>query len=390
MLIRRRLILVAAALVAVSCTPADLASEPASNRLLVTGGDGSVNIVEDDGTVVEELAGPGGGGSPVQATSAPDGSAVVWTSGAATRLWADGDVTTIEPDFVPFFYLWSPDGSQILALGNDPVQPSVRAALIGRDGSVEVVVIDRPIYAQWLDATQLVMHIGSRHVAFSDGGEPVIFGGGSSSYLAPDVLDGRVVMVGDVPGALTASMVEIPIQESGEAVVLMDLLSGETQTVVEFSNAVSFAVNPDQQRLAVLRGVRSSGFLVGDLAVVDIEDGTSIPMSEGPVVMYEWSSDGSNLLMMLADEDARLRPVVWDGESVVEYPSFRPTPTLMLEYLPFWDQYERSISMWSPDGSAFAYPGSEDGAGGIYVQRLHEDDPVRVADGVFVSWMQGG
>ena len=153
-LIRRRLVLAVAALVAASCSQADLAPEQVSDRLLVTGDDGSVTIVDGNGMTFEELAGPGGGGSPVQATSAPDGSAVVWTSGASTQLWVDGDVITIEPDFAPFFYLWAPDGSRILALGNDPVQPSVRAALIGRDGSVEVVVIDRPIYAQWLDETQ--------------------------------------------------------------------------------------------------------------------------------------------------------------------------------------------------------------------------------------------
>ncbi len=274
---RQRLVVALTALLAVSCSQIEPGADAVSDRLLITGDDRSVSIVDGEGVVIEQLAGPGGGGRPVQATSSPDGSAVVWTSGAAMELWADGEVTTIEPDFVPFFYLWAPDGSRILALGNDPVQPSVRAALIDLDGSVEVVVIDRPIYAQWLDPTRLVMHLGSRHVAVSDGGEPAIFGGGSPSYLAPDVLDGKVVMVGEAPGALTASIVEIPVQESGDAVVLMDLTGGPARTIIDVSNAVSFAVNPDQKRLAVLRGVRSSGFLVGDLIVVDVEEGRDDP-----------------------------------------------------------------------------------------------------------------
>jgi hypothetical protein len=50
-------------------------------------------------------------------------------------------------------------------------------------------------------------------------------------------------------------------------------------------------------------------------------------------------------------------------------------------------QYAQSMSLWSPDGSAFAYPGiSEDGQEGIWIQSARPDRaPVLVADGDFVA-----
>jgi hypothetical protein len=46
------------------------------------------------------------------------------------------------------------------------------------------------------------------------------------------------------------------------------------------------------------------------------------------------------------------------------------------------------MSLWSPDSSAFAYPGTnEDGEEGIWVQSARADRAaVLVGDGDFVAW----
>ena len=46
------------------------------------------------------------------------------------------------------------------------------------------------------------------------------------------------------------------------------------------------------------------------------------------------------------------------------------------------------MSLWSPDSSAFAYPGmNEDGEEGIWIQSARPDRAaVLVADGDFVAW----
>ena len=76
---------------------------------------------------------------------------------------------------------------------------------------------------------------------------------------------------------------------------------------------------------------------------------------------------------------------VWttDGlESVVE---FDPEPSFINEFVPFFDQYAQSVSLWAPDGSAFAFPGTIDGESGIWVQPT-DGDATRIGDGTWVSW----
>ena len=79
---------------------------------------------------------------------------------------------------------------------------------------------------------------------------------------------------------------------------------------------------------------------------------------------------------------------VWDGEDVIRFARVRPTATFVREYLPFFDQYSRSLTLWSPQGDAFTYAGrNDDGDTGIWVQPVEADRPaVRVSDGQFASW----
>ena len=79
---------------------------------------------------------------------------------------------------------------------------------------------------------------------------------------------------------------------------------------------------------------------------------------------------------------------MWDGTSSFLTPRFVPSMLIAGAYLRFFEQYAQSMSLWSPDGSAFAYPGTnEDGEEGIWIQSARPDRaPVLVADGDFVAW----
>jgi Tol biopolymer transport system component len=54
--------------------------------------------------------------------------------------------------------------------------------------------------------------------------------------------------------------------------------------------------------------------------------------------------------------------------------------------LPFFDQYAQSMTLWSPDGEAFAYPAMTGGIPGIWIQDIDGTDPIRLTDGSWVSW----
>ena len=65
-----------------------------------------------------------------------------------------------------------------------------------------------------------------------------------------------------------------------------------------------------------------------------------------------------------------------------------PTTIFASSYLPFWDQYSRSHTLWAPDGSAYAYSGQDDrGQPAIWVQSIGVDTgPNNVAGGDVVFW----
>jgi hypothetical protein len=66
----------------------------------------------------------------------------------------------------------------------------------------------------------------------------------------------------------------------------------------------------------------------------------------------------------------------------------RPELAIAVDYLQYFEQYAQSMSLWSPDGTAFAYPGTnEDGEEGVWIQSARADRAaVLVTDGDFVAW----
>ena len=124
----------------------------------------------------------------------------------------------------------------------------------------------------------------------------------------------------------------------------------------------------------------------GGVVVVDVESGEVNVASQSPSVGFFWSPDGESLLVMGTDDDL-VAPHVWQtsGEST-EFTQYRPSGTVARDLLPFFPQYAQSLTFWSPDSTAFAFGGAIEGNQGIWVQRVDETEPTKVADGIWVAW----
>jgi TolB protein len=124
--------------------------------------------------------------------------------------------------------------------------------------------------------------------------------------------------------------------------------------------------------------------------VVDVATSATRQLTARPVLAFFWSPDGQKLAYLELDDAAdalRLRWHVWDGTHSRAYATFVPTRTFLQAYLVFFDQYARSMTLWSPDSQAFAYPAVTETLGNhIYVQQLEADAPVEVGTGLFVAW----
>lgn len=174
----------------------------------------------------------------------------------------------------------------------------------------------------------------------------------------------------------------------GQRLVVHEVEAETGRPLVPFDGLLTFVVSPDGDRIA-FQVLEEGGAL--PLSVIDVGTSETVEISGAPTVAYFWSPDGERLLYMDPDPvqgQLWFRWGVWDGTSSFLTPRFAPSPLIAGEYLPFFQRYAQSMSLWSPDGSAFAYPGtSQDGEEGIWIQSARPDRaPVLVADGNFVAW----
>ncbi len=372
--------------------------------LLVTGSDGRVTVIDPDGTLVRELRGPVGSGHPsLQPTWAPvslDGRRIAaWTElgddGAFSIALGDvdtGETTRYPAPVAPFYYYWSPDAALLAFLGQNAFSPLEMGVLDYRRDSVEIIATGQPFYFDWRpDSRAMVTHVGEAlslltlaDEAWSSEDIPIRAG----QFQAPAWLseDRILIVTPDSPGSVQVSLgVAGNAQFHNSApqrLILSDLETGSVLTLAELEGAAIFEPDPTSKWVAVYD-------FSGPLRVFDLAGGGETVVSESEVAAFEWSPAGDRLLFMEVDRQARaLKPRVWDGNDTLVFPSFIPSRVWVVQYLPFWDQYSRSLTLWSPTGEAFTYPGmsSRSGEDQIFVQHLDESHPITVGKGVFASW----
>lgn len=362
-----------------------------SGRLVVVDAAGDLVTVRPDGTdkvVLDEVV---PGLSQVrQPTWSPDGARVAWvrveaseeggvSSVVATAGREGGHRSESTTGTVPFYLFWDPTSSRIAYLG--PSGPdAIELGVVEADGDGEAAPLDtgRPYYLSWApEGDQLLVHVGEDRL----------------DRLA---LDGSLTAVADQPGTFTApvwtadgrTFVYASVEPDGQRLLVHDVGAEAGRALVRFDGLINFVVSPDGGRIA-FQVLEEEGSL--PLSVLTVGTGDTVEVTDAPTAAFFWSPDGERLLVLDPDPSAErfwYRWGVWDGTSSFVTPRFVPSLLLAGEYLPFFGQYAQSMSLWSPDGTAFAYPGTdEDGEMGIWVQSaLPNRAPVRVAEGDVVAW----
>jgi TolB protein len=361
-----------------------------TGRLAVLNAEGNLVTLDPDGSRVVVLDEIEAGRSQVrQPTWSPDGDRVAWVhvevaddetlEAVLATSTGDGDRPTEATTgaIVPFYLSWDPTSSRIAYLG-------------GREADIEVGVVEaergratpldtgQPYYLSWApEGDEMLVHVGEDRLERLE-------------------LDGTLTTVADRPGTFFApvwtgdgrSFVYASATPRGQHLVVHDVDARNGSQLVPFDGLVRFVVSPDGRRIAfqILEEQRAQ-----PLTVIDVRSGETTEVVEGLTGGFFWSPGGERLLYLLPDPEAEqfwYRWGVWDGASSFTTPRFLLPLLVVREYLPFFEQYAQSMSLWSPDGSAFAYPGqNEAGELGIWVQSAEPDRaPVLVADGTFVAW----
>jgi TolB protein len=345
--------------------------------LLVLGDDSSIKAVDEAGTALELLAADERIAAN-QPTWSPDGRLAVWTEidrstgEARIAMGDDRSQRRLDGRTAPFFYAWSPNGEHISYLGNAPDGSGVAMGLIDvAGGTAGLVDSGSPYYLDWSpDSERLAVHVGSQTLAFVDlSGNREEIEIETGFFQAPAFLpDGRLVIaqLGDKPG--------LAVVEAGEPRLLAPLEA-----------VTAFAPDPAGNRVAFTNN--TDAVALGSLSIVGVDEGEPVSVTEGPVVAFQWAPTGERILFINVDVEAlMLVPAVWENGDITEFEPLIPTSVFFNDYLPFWDQYARVLSVWSSDGAQFALPVSDPNGGGIQIYDVASGTNRRLIDGTFASW----
>lgn len=375
------------------CTSSDDSAESAgvTGQLVVVDGSGNVAVVAPDGSETVAVTSDSDSGATYSQPiwdptarfvsfarqSTVDGFAMVTYEAAARSSTQTGTAAN------PFYAFWSPDGSRLAYLSATQERGLALDVLDVETGATQRIDTGQPFYFSWSgDGSQLAVHVGRDRME-------ILGFDGSSQAL-------------DTPGAFQAPQWTdqgiVHVVRRGDAQTLV-LTQDENSTVLaQVVGSAIFGMNRDGTMIAIQvflpddRGLsvaaQPAPLLPSNrLVVLDIATGEIATVFNELTASFFWDPTGRRLLVLsLGDEPGMLLWSVWAEGETSEIVQFVPSAVFLGTYLPFFDQYAQSMTLWAPDGSAFAFPGSVNSEAGIWVQTVDGTAPTLVSDGVWVSW----
>jgi TolB protein len=379
--------------------------ERASGLITYVDQDGNVAIMDQKGgrrraLTRDATSTPGAAVVYLSPTWSPDGRQVAFTRLA---LGSDGTVTeaslfTESRDgrnqkqlltgtrLQPFYLYWAPDSRRLSVLSEVTGEQSLEmgVATAGTEGDYRVLDRGSPFYWGWRpDGQSVVIHTNMGQLS-----EPerlsVLDPGGSAarsdlpvdggSYQAPSFSpDGKSLAYVSSFGtsfALHRRSVEGPADEQ--------LATGD--------GGVYFSFSPDGRHLAYLAASSVQPVAQGTLTVIDLAGGaTRRTLTEEPVIEFYWSPDGRTIAFLTPETEGSVDPMFMQSSDLLTLrlmgydtatgktwliAAFPPSRG-MLAVMPYFDQYQRSATIWSPDSRFIEFTAiAAEGYPAIYVSRV--------------------
>lgn len=370
-----------------------------SNRLLIQDIDGNLFTTRPDGS--ERVALTTDASSQhqyLQPTWSPTGNKIAWAEldtrsgelkSALMVSQFNGVVRNhFDMPFAPFYMQWSPDESRLAYLSNwlnlDQSTATIALRLVDFSSvtnTISTLAEGEPLYLAWSpDSDRILIHIDNDRLEFWDtAGQGAPLSQTFAAFPTPQ-------------WSKDGSQLLYAVGEQGaQKLILADAKGTQLQEITDFDETISFSLSPDDKQIAYAvtpASVNIAAF--GPLYVVDVASNQTREIADKPVMAFFWSPDGSKLAYLVTDDSGpqlRLRWYVWDGKVNNAYAAMVPSELFMGAYIQFFDQYSRSMNIWSPDSTAFAYAAVDDELGSnIWVQHLDAEEPVNVSPGVYVAW----
>ena len=321
---------------------------------------------------------------------------------------ADADAERLygDPSGAPIYLYWAPDGKRVGFLAN--TEGGLELRIVGTDGAeARQLLSGNPVYWQWSgDSARLLVHSGigseglvSFYRAAGAAGAPLAEPGPfnapglsvSGDYRAYAEFTGsvnRVVLAGNTPR------------------------NAELRREVPYQGVAALSWSPTDEQLAIMTSPSAAPRPYGPIRLLEADTGDLTPLVDAAAIAFFWSPDGRHIAYLtpfrrrdgqqasgalsttISSVTASAQPQALLLElSVVEVATgrsrlltaFAPTPLFVGQFLPFFDQYALSHSVWSPDSSAVVLPMLGEGGPQIVVVPL-DGEPDIIAAGEMPFW----
>jgi TolB protein len=305
----------------------------------------------------------------------------------------------------PFYLYWAPDSRRVSFLSEVTGEASMEmgVATAGVEGDYHALDSGAPFYWDWRpDSQSVVVH------ANMGGADPERL-----SVLSPGLSTQRSDL-GVESGIFQApsyspdgkSIVYAASADQGFALHLRALDGSEDKTIANDDGGAFFAFSRDGKRVAYLAAISLQPLPQGKLTVLDVA-GKTAPrtLTEEPVLAFFWSPNGRTIAFLVPDTDPGsvdslfaqnpqvfyMKLMGYDAASGKTWTIARFPPSRgMLAVIPYFDQYGRSATFWSPDSRFIAFTAlSADGTPALYVARADGNIKPRFlvsGDYAFWSW----
>ena len=400
-------------------TPAT-AAEPAINRIVIVNAEGQVETLSPTGQDRRVLTSEGQSVFFQFPAWSPDGRrlAVIGTRLSGGGIYVLPDVVGADnmpesqvyfsADETPIYLYWSPDNAKLAFLANQP-RNQMGLKVINSDGgsASRLLATGAPFYWDWSDdGRQLLVHSGEDQSAALS-----LIGVQGETQAGNLATPGAFQAPGIAAGGRYWAFAEE--SEGLSALTVVDTQTGERRSF-EPSDSLALSWSPTGDHLAFTNGTADGHPFWGPLRLLDVVAGQTRLLTRQMVLAFFWSPDGRSIAYITVNgttDDEGINALVkargltklarptqqtqgFLTLSVVDVASgqglrvldFEPTIVFLTQFLPFFDQYALSHSLWSPDSSALVLPVREEAGNVILVVPTGGGRPFRLAEGDVAFW----
>jgi Tol biopolymer transport system component len=308
-------------------------------------------------------------------------------------------------DITPFYLYWSPDNRNISFLSSSNSGPGLVLQITAIDNKQTVTIgTGQPYYWAWSpDGSRILTHTGGSGTEGPGNAQIEIF-----QFATGNIQGDRLTYV---PAQFQAPeyspdgryfAIAAEVFHGLNTLILFSSDGSPLQMVADWNGPVTFSWSPEGRHLGYVKGRNFFlGGIIGSLSILDIgSEGIPIDyqIDSENILAYFWSPDGR----MIATFEPQIS-IDEEGEQILllelsvlsvrtgdlQYvTSFRPTRAFLRQILPFYDQYQRSSTIWSPDNSTVVINAeTKDARPGIFtVPILGNGKPRMIAFGIFPQW----